>query len=34
MPQNQDAVVIVLYYHDLSINNIDIASSTRRSSRR
>lgn len=25
LPPNQDAVVIVLYYHDLSINNIDIA---------
>jgi predicted methyltransferase len=25
IPPNQDAVVIVLYYHDLSINNIDIA---------
>jgi predicted methyltransferase len=25
LPPNQDAVVIVLYYHDLSINNIDVA---------
>jgi predicted methyltransferase len=25
LPQNLDAVVIVLYYHDLSINNIDVA---------
>ncbi len=25
LPANLDAVVIVLYYHDLSLNNIDIA---------